>query len=153
MLNRVELERNADHGTRERTEKREDVEDYQLRRGSAAGRASMRRNTAWAFAGNSVYAGCQWVVFVLLVRRSRSRKPVRLRMRRRSRFDLRPRQRAPESVAGDRYRIARRLFGLFERTPADDSCSGLDIARHRGCSLPAGGIVQRAGHHGDGQGV
>jgi O-antigen/teichoic acid export membrane protein len=28
----------------------------------------MRRNTAWAFAGNTVYAGCQWVVFVLLVR-------------------------------------------------------------------------------------
>ena len=28
----------------------------------------MRRNTAWAFAGNSVYAGCQWVVFVLLVK-------------------------------------------------------------------------------------
>ena len=28
----------------------------------------MRRNTAWAFAGNTVYAGCQWVVFVMLVR-------------------------------------------------------------------------------------
>jgi O-antigen/teichoic acid export membrane protein len=28
----------------------------------------MRKNTAWAFAGNSVYAGCQWVVFVLLVK-------------------------------------------------------------------------------------
>jgi O-antigen/teichoic acid export membrane protein len=28
----------------------------------------MRRNTAWAFAGNSVYAGCQWGVFVLLVK-------------------------------------------------------------------------------------
>ena len=28
----------------------------------------MRRNTAWAFAGNSVYAGCQWIVFVLLVK-------------------------------------------------------------------------------------
>jgi O-antigen/teichoic acid export membrane protein len=28
----------------------------------------MRRNTSWAFAGNSVYAGCQWIVFVLLVR-------------------------------------------------------------------------------------
>jgi Polysaccharide biosynthesis protein. len=28
----------------------------------------MKRNTAWAFAGNSVYAGCQWVVFVLLVK-------------------------------------------------------------------------------------
>src|SRR3954466_7217448 len=28
----------------------------------------MKRNTAWAFAGNSVYAGCQWLVFVLLVR-------------------------------------------------------------------------------------
>jgi O-antigen/teichoic acid export membrane protein len=26
----------------------------------------MRRNTAWAFAGNSVYAGSQWAVFVLL---------------------------------------------------------------------------------------
>ncbi|MGE5243070.1 MAG: lipopolysaccharide biosynthesis protein [Betaproteobacteria bacterium] len=29
----------------------------------------MRRNTAWAFVGNSVYAGCQWAVFVLLVKR------------------------------------------------------------------------------------
>jgi O-antigen/teichoic acid export membrane protein len=29
----------------------------------------MTRNTAWAFAGNSVYAGCQWLVFVLLVRK------------------------------------------------------------------------------------
>src|SRR5437660_9414984 len=28
----------------------------------------MRTNTAWAFAGNSVYAGCQWAVFVLLVK-------------------------------------------------------------------------------------
>lgn len=28
----------------------------------------MRRNTAWAFVGNSVYAGCQWAVFVLLVK-------------------------------------------------------------------------------------
>jgi len=28
----------------------------------------MRRNTAWAFAGNSVYAGGQWLVFVLLVK-------------------------------------------------------------------------------------
>jgi O-antigen/teichoic acid export membrane protein len=28
----------------------------------------MRRNTAWAFAGNTVYAGCQWAVFVLLVK-------------------------------------------------------------------------------------
>jgi len=28
----------------------------------------MRRNTVWAFAGNSVYAGCQWVVFVMLVK-------------------------------------------------------------------------------------
>jgi O-antigen/teichoic acid export membrane protein len=28
----------------------------------------MRRNTAWAFAGNSVYAACQWAVFVLLVK-------------------------------------------------------------------------------------
>jgi O-antigen/teichoic acid export membrane protein len=28
----------------------------------------MKRNTAWAFAGNSVYAGCQWAVFVLLVK-------------------------------------------------------------------------------------
>ena len=28
----------------------------------------MRRNASWAFAGNSVYAGCQWVVFVLLVK-------------------------------------------------------------------------------------
>src|SRR5262245_65481152 len=26
----------------------------------------MRRNTAWAFAGNTVYAGSQWAVFVLL---------------------------------------------------------------------------------------
>ena len=28
----------------------------------------MRTNTAWAFAGNSVYAACQWAVFVLLVK-------------------------------------------------------------------------------------
>jgi O-antigen/teichoic acid export membrane protein len=28
----------------------------------------MKRNAAWAFAGNSVYAGCQWVVFVLIVK-------------------------------------------------------------------------------------
>jgi O-antigen/teichoic acid export membrane protein len=28
----------------------------------------MRRNTAWAFAGNSAYAGCQWIVFLLLVK-------------------------------------------------------------------------------------
>lgn len=28
----------------------------------------MRTNISWAFAGNSVYAGCQWIVFVLLVR-------------------------------------------------------------------------------------
>jgi O-antigen/teichoic acid export membrane protein len=28
----------------------------------------MRRNTSWAFAGNSVYAGCQWAVFILLVK-------------------------------------------------------------------------------------
>ena len=28
----------------------------------------MRANISWAFAGNSVYAGCQWMVFVLLVR-------------------------------------------------------------------------------------
>jgi O-antigen/teichoic acid export membrane protein/glycosyltransferase involved in cell wall biosynthesis len=28
----------------------------------------MKTNTAWAFAGNSVYAGCQWAVFVLLVK-------------------------------------------------------------------------------------
>ena len=28
----------------------------------------MRANISWAFAGNSVYAGCQWLVFVLLVR-------------------------------------------------------------------------------------
>src|SRR6476620_6591446 len=33
----------------------------------AAAPAAMRRNTAWAFAGNSVYAGCQWAVFVLIV--------------------------------------------------------------------------------------
>ena len=28
----------------------------------------MKTNTAWAFAGNTVYAGCQWAVFVLLVK-------------------------------------------------------------------------------------
>jgi O-antigen/teichoic acid export membrane protein len=28
----------------------------------------MRKNTAWAFAGNTVYAACQWIVFVLLVK-------------------------------------------------------------------------------------
>jgi O-antigen/teichoic acid export membrane protein len=28
----------------------------------------MRRNTSWAFIGNSIYAGCQWAVFVLLAR-------------------------------------------------------------------------------------
>jgi O-antigen/teichoic acid export membrane protein len=28
----------------------------------------MRTNTSWAFAGNAVYAGSQWIVFVLLVR-------------------------------------------------------------------------------------
>lgn len=28
----------------------------------------MRRNTSWAFVGNTAYAGCQWVVFVLLVK-------------------------------------------------------------------------------------
>ncbi len=28
----------------------------------------MRTNISWAFAGNSAYAGCQWMVFVLLVR-------------------------------------------------------------------------------------
>src|SRR5262245_45089957 len=28
----------------------------------------MRANISWAFAGNSVYAGCQWLVFVLVVR-------------------------------------------------------------------------------------
>jgi len=28
----------------------------------------MRANISWAFAGNSVYAGCQWLVFVLIVR-------------------------------------------------------------------------------------
>jgi len=28
----------------------------------------MKKNTAWAFAGNAVYAGCQWIVFVLLVK-------------------------------------------------------------------------------------
>jgi len=28
----------------------------------------MKRNTAWAFAGNTTYAACQWVVFVLLVK-------------------------------------------------------------------------------------
>ena len=28
----------------------------------------MRRNTVWTFAGNSIYAGCQWVVFVMLVK-------------------------------------------------------------------------------------
>ena len=32
----------------------------------------MRKNTAWAFAGNSIYAGCQWAVFVLLVRALRA---------------------------------------------------------------------------------
>src|SRR6266540_831798 len=29
---------------------------------------AMRTNISWAFAGNSAYAGCQWMVFVLLVR-------------------------------------------------------------------------------------
>jgi len=28
----------------------------------------MRANISWAFAGNSLYAGCQWLVFVLIVR-------------------------------------------------------------------------------------
>lgn len=28
----------------------------------------MRTNTSWAFIGNAAYAGCQWLVFVLLVR-------------------------------------------------------------------------------------
>ena len=28
----------------------------------------MRTNTAWALAGNSIYAACQWAVFVLLVK-------------------------------------------------------------------------------------
>jgi O-antigen/teichoic acid export membrane protein len=28
----------------------------------------MRTNISWAFAGNSAYAGCQWLVFVLIVR-------------------------------------------------------------------------------------
>jgi O-antigen/teichoic acid export membrane protein len=28
----------------------------------------MTKNTAWAFAGNTAYAACQWVVFVLLVK-------------------------------------------------------------------------------------
>jgi O-antigen/teichoic acid export membrane protein len=28
----------------------------------------MRTNISWAFAGNAAYAGCQWMVFVLLVR-------------------------------------------------------------------------------------
>jgi O-antigen/teichoic acid export membrane protein len=28
----------------------------------------MKTNISWAFAGNSAYAGCQWMVFVLLVR-------------------------------------------------------------------------------------
>jgi O-antigen/teichoic acid export membrane protein len=28
----------------------------------------MRANISWAFAGNAVYAGCQWLVFVLIVR-------------------------------------------------------------------------------------
>ena len=28
----------------------------------------MTRNTVWAFAGNSIYAGCQWLVFVMLVK-------------------------------------------------------------------------------------
>jgi O-antigen/teichoic acid export membrane protein len=28
----------------------------------------MKKNAAWAFAGNAAYAGCQWVVFVLIVR-------------------------------------------------------------------------------------
>lgn len=28
----------------------------------------MRANISWAFAGNAVYAGCQWIVFVLVVR-------------------------------------------------------------------------------------
>jgi O-antigen/teichoic acid export membrane protein len=32
----------------------------------------MRRNTAWAFAGNSIYAGCQWAVFVMLVKTLRA---------------------------------------------------------------------------------
>ena len=31
----------------------------------------MRTNTAWAFTGNAVYAACQWIVFVLLVKRLR----------------------------------------------------------------------------------
>ena len=28
----------------------------------------MRRNTVWAFAGNTIYAACQWVVFVMIVK-------------------------------------------------------------------------------------
>ena len=99
----------------------------------------MRRNTAWAFAGNSVYAGCQWVVFVLLVKT--------LKVEEAGAFAYATAVTGPIFVlanvrlrilAGDRYRIARRLFGLFERTPADDGCSGLDVARHRRCGLAAG---------------
>jgi O-antigen/teichoic acid export membrane protein len=29
---------------------------------------SVRTNTSWAFAGNAVHAGCQWIVFVLLLK-------------------------------------------------------------------------------------
>ena len=32
----------------------------------------MRTNTAWAFAGNTIYAACQWAVFVLLVKTLRA---------------------------------------------------------------------------------
>src|SRR5438874_1576015 len=31
----------------------------------------MTRNAAWGFVGNTVYAGCQWAVFVLIVHRLR----------------------------------------------------------------------------------
>jgi hypothetical protein len=31
----------------------------------------MTRNAAWGLVGNTVYAGCQWVVFVMIVHQLR----------------------------------------------------------------------------------
>ena len=108
----------------------------------------MRRNTAWAFAGNSVYAGCQWVVFVLLVKT--------LKVEEAGAFAY------ATAVTGPIFVLANVRLRVLLATGIESPRGFSDYlnarllttaARHRRCSLAAGGVVQRTGHHGDGQGV
>ena len=124
------------------------------RRGSAAGRAAMRRNTAWAFAGNSVYAGCQWVVFVLLVKT--------LKVEEAGAFAYATAVTGPIFVlANVRLRI---LLATGIESPGGFSdylnarllttAAAVSMSLGIGAAVsPQVGIVQCAGHHGDGQGV